>query len=104
MTWTTVGGSCSSKIWRQAMKSDASRNRMMLTAVFATLSLAASGALAEEEPFISPAQLVRVTVCNEININIDHANFILLVYNITRIVSQKMLMIETCGAWCCMLV
>src|SRR2546426_1171 len=91
MTWTTVGGSCSSKIWRQAMKSDASRNRMMLTAVLATLSLAASGALAEEQPSIPPAQLVRETVRNEINSNNDQAKFMFREHKITPKGSQTKL-------------
>src|SRR5690349_13683359 len=56
MTWTTVWVWCSSKIWRQAMKSDPSQIRMILTAVLAILALAAaSAALAEEQPSIPPA-------------------------------------------------
>src|SRR2546430_16416418 len=98
MTWTTVGGSCSSKIWRQAMKSDASRNRMMLTAVLATLSLAASGALAEEQPSIPPAQLLRETVRNEINSNNDQAKFMFREHKITAKGSQTKLAVETCDA------
>src|SRR5256712_13452188 len=104
MTWTTVGGSCSSKIWRQAMKSDASRNRMMLTAVLATLSLAASGALAEEQPSIPPAQLVRETVRHEINSSNDQAKFMFREHKITPKGSQTKLVVETCDAMAGMLV
>src|SRR5437868_8529939 len=95
MTWTTVGGSCSSKIWRQAMKSDASRNRMMLTAVLATLSLAASGALADEQPSTPPAQLVRETVQNEIKTSDDHAKFMFCERRATPKGSQTKLVVET---------
>src|SRR4029077_10715643 len=75
MTWTTAAEWWSSKIWRQAMESDPSQIRMILTAVLATLSLAASAALAEEQPSIPPVQLVRETVQNEINSNNDQAKF-----------------------------
>src|SRR5437773_5871192 len=104
MTWTTVGGSCSSKIWRQAMKSDPTRRSSDLTAVLATLSLAASAALAEEQPSIPPAQLVRETVRNEINSNNDQAKFMFREHKITPKGSQTKLVVETCDAMAGMLV
>src|SRR5439155_24196493 len=104
MTWKAVGGSWSSKIWRQAMKSDPRQIRMIFAAVLATLSLAASAALAEEQPSIPLAQLVRETVRNEINSNNDQAKFMFRENKITPKGSQTKLVVETCDAMAAMLV
>jgi hypothetical protein len=86
------------------MKSDPSQIRMILTAVLATLSLAASATLAEEQPSIPPAQLVRETVQNEINSNNDQAKFMFRDRKITPKGSQTKLVVETCDAMAGMLV
>src|SRR5205814_6026288 len=83
---------------------DPSQIRMILTAVLATLSLAASVALAEEQPSIPPAQLVRETVRNEINSNNDQAKFMFREHKITPKGSQTKLVVETCDAMAGMLV